>query len=109
MQIITSSGIVRLRQYRTVNNFCQRKPVGRGKSRTLPILPLNIHWGLDSDGSSAVYSVETGERKPILGMEPGEQSTRWTGTVRASMPIARSCQPILIKSNSSQAAGNFGR
>ncbi len=112
-------------------------PAGIGESRTLPMLPLNIHWGgwllndreflfsaneqghgsriyrasvdgstprpitpegvspasysqavsadgrfvlaMDADGSSAVYSIESGERKPILGMEPGEQATGWTG------------------------------
>jgi Tol biopolymer transport system component len=112
-------------------------PVGTGESRTLPVLPLNIHWGgwipnkreflfsanekghgsriyretvdgstprpitpegvspasysqsvspdgrfvlaVDPDGSSAVYSIETGERKPILGMKLGEQAAGWTG------------------------------
>jgi hypothetical protein len=112
-------------------------PTGTGESRTLPVLPLSIHWGgwlpndreflfaanepghgsriyrasvdgstprpvtpegpspasyaqavspdgrfvlaLDADGSSGVYTIDTGERKPILGMEPGEQATGWTG------------------------------
>jgi Tol biopolymer transport system component len=112
-------------------------PVGTGESRTLPAMPLNVHWGnwlpnkreflfsaseaghgsriyresadgsaphpitaegvspapysqsvspdgkfvlaVDSDGSPAVYSIETGERKPIPGMEPGEQAFAWTG------------------------------
>ncbi len=34
---------------------------------------------VDADGSSAIYSIETGERKPILRMEPGEQAIGWTG------------------------------
>jgi Tol biopolymer transport system component len=44
---------------------------------------------VDSDGSSAVYSVETGEGKPIPGMEPGEQAFAWTGdgeSIYASVP-----------------------
>jgi DNA-binding beta-propeller fold protein YncE len=112
-------------------------PTGTGASRTLPVMPLNIHWGqwlpndreflfagneqghgsriyranvngsaprpitpegsspasysesvspdgrfvlaVEADGSSSVYTVDTGERKPILGMEPGEHPTGWTG------------------------------
>src|SRR5207237_8582266 len=34
---------------------------------------------LGPDGSPGVYSTENGERKPIPGMEPGEQPIGWTG------------------------------
>src|SRR6202049_240966 len=112
-------------------------PTGTGESRTLPVMPLNIHWGqwlpndreflfagneqghgsriyranvngsaprpitpegsspasysesvspdgrfvlaVEADGSSSVYTVDNGERKPILGMEPGDQPPGWTG------------------------------
>ena len=112
-------------------------PVGTGEMRTLPVLPLNVHWGswlpnkpefvfsanerghasriyrasadgspprpitsegispapysqsvspdgrsvlaVDADGSSAVYSIETGEGKPIAGMQPEEQAFAWSG------------------------------
>jgi eukaryotic-like serine/threonine-protein kinase len=34
---------------------------------------------VDADGSSAVYGIETGERKPIAGMEAGERAFAWSG------------------------------
>jgi Tol biopolymer transport system component len=112
-------------------------PVGTGEMRTLPVLPLNVHWGnwlpnkrefvfsasesghaariyreamdggtpraitgegvspspysqsvspdgksvlaVDADGSSAVYAIDSGDRKAITGLEPGEGPFAWTG------------------------------
>ena len=55
--------------------------------------------GFDSERNSVAYSVQSGEGKPVPGLDPAEICFGWPGMARAFMSIARPCLPWYIASN----------
>ena len=55
--------------------------------------------GLDSERNSVAYSVQSGEGKPVPGLNPAEVAFGWRGMARAFMSIARPCLSWYIASN----------
>jgi eukaryotic-like serine/threonine-protein kinase len=51
--------------------------------------------GLDADRNSLVYSVESGEGKPVAGMNPGEVAFGWTGDGK-SVYVYRPAVPAVV-------------
>jgi serine/threonine protein kinase len=51
--------------------------------------------GLDAEGNSGIYSVQSGEGKPVQGLNPGEIAFGWTGDGR-SVYVYRPAVPALV-------------